>query len=137
MQVENVSRSEWILSGLGLFLVIDLLFFPWVDVSIGPFSVTSAGTGAPDGWLGVLGMLAALAFVVDLGLEKFASVEVPSIGGSRERTRMILAAVAAGCVALKFLLHLSHTGDLGFGCWLALVSAGALVFLTVRPQTLA
>ncbi len=52
-------RNELILGGVALLLVIDLLFLPWFDIGIGPFSVTSTATGAPDGWLGILAVLAA------------------------------------------------------------------------------
>src|SRR5689334_17018176 len=119
MKAQALTKIEWIVGGLAALLVIDLLAFPWVDVSFAGISLTSTGTGAPDGALGVIGMLCAVAFAADLGLQKFASIELPMIGGSRERTRTALAAAAAGCVWLKFLLHLSHTGDLGIGAWLA------------------
>jgi len=134
MKAQALTKIEWIVGGLAAFLVIDLLVFPWVDVSIGPIDFTSSGTGAPDGALGVIGMLAALAFAVDLGIQKFASMELPMLGGSRERTRLIFAAVATGCIWLKFLLHVSHTGDLGYGAWLALVASVGLVVLLVRPD---
>ena len=45
MNLEKVSRDDWIVGGLALLLVIALLFFPWISVSIGPFSATSAGSG--------------------------------------------------------------------------------------------
>jgi hypothetical protein len=37
MNVENVSRDDWIFGGVGLLLVIDLLFLPWFSISVGPF----------------------------------------------------------------------------------------------------
>ena len=56
MSVENVSREDWIIGGLALLLVIDLLFLPWFSV-LGRSRLTA--TDAPDGWLGVLAVLAA------------------------------------------------------------------------------
>lgn len=137
MPVSKVSREEWTLGGIGVFLIIDLLLLPWFDFgSIGPVSLTLTATDAPDGWLGVLAVLGAIAFVADLGLEKFANADVPAIGGSRERTRLLLAGFTAGCIGLKFLFHISHVGDLGFGGWLALIAGGALVALAARPGTI-
>ena len=61
MNLDNVRREDWILGGVALLLAIDLLFFPWFSISIFDFS----GTDAPDGWLGVLALLATLAVVAD------------------------------------------------------------------------
>ena len=40
MNLENVTRDDWIVGGLALLLAISLLFFPWfsISVSIGAFS---------------------------------------------------------------------------------------------------
>ena len=90
--LENVKRDDWMLVAVALLLVIDLLVLPWFDVSIGPISVTSTATGTPDGWLGVLAVLAACAWIADLGLERLASqTRVPAIAGSRTMTRLALA----------------------------------------------
>lgn len=128
MNMDNVSQDDYIIGGVALLLVIDLLFLPWF--SIGPFDFTA--TGAPDGWLGVLGMLAALALIVDLALERLSpQTQVPAIGGSRAMTRLVLAGAAAGFVALKFLFHI-HFSYFGIGFWVAVVLAVALVFMTLR-----
>jgi hypothetical protein len=58
-------------------------------------SVTSTGTGSPDGWLGILGVLASLALLADLALERFSSAaQLPTVGGNRATTRVALAVVA-------------------------------------------
>jgi hypothetical protein len=49
-------------------------------------------------------------------------------------TRVLIAAAAAALVAVKFLLSLGHFGELGFGCWSALVLAAALVTMTKRER---
>ncbi len=134
MTLENLRRDDLILGGVALLLMIDLLFLPWFDVGIGPISVTSTATGAPDGWLGVLGVLAALAVVADLGIERLSpQTRVPSIGGSRTMTRLALTAVAALFVALKFLFHV-HFSLFGFGFWGAVVLSAALVVVAVRAH---
>ena len=100
MNLDNVSRDDWIVGGLALLLAIDLLFFPWfhVSVSVGPVSVSadSSATGSPDGWLGVLAVLASLAILVDLAIERLSpQTSIPAISGSRTMTRFVLAVAAA------------------------------------------
>jgi hypothetical protein len=132
VKLDKVTREDWILGGVALVLVIDLLFFPWFSIGVGIYSVHLSGTGSPDGWLGVLAMLAALAVVVDLGLERLSpQTQLPSIRGSRAFTRFVLAAAAAALMALKFLLHI-HFGLFGWGFYVGVVLVAALIFLTSR-----
>ncbi len=135
MDWSKFSRDELILAGAALLLVLDLLFLPWFEVSIGfgslELSASSTGTGAPDGWLGVLGVLASLALIADLALERLSTAELPAIAGTRGATRLALAIVAAACVALKFLLNV-HFDLFGFGFWGAAVLAGVLVVFARR-----
>jgi hypothetical protein len=137
MEVSKFTREELILAGVALLLVIDLLLLPWFDISVGigsfQVSATSSATGAPDGWLGVLAGLVLIALVADLALERLANVEVPAIGGSRGQTRLVLAAVAAGFVGLKFLFHI-HFSMFGFGFWAGIVLAVALVVVAARAR---
>lgn len=134
MSVEKVSRDDWIVGGVGLLLVIDLLALPWYSISIGPFTATSAATGAPDGWLGVLAVLAVLAVIADLALERLSpQTTLPAIAGSRTMTRFVLACIAAGFVVLKFLFHI-HFSLFGFGFWAAVVLTAAFVYLATRAR---
>jgi hypothetical protein len=137
MDVSKFTREELILAGVALLLVVDLLLLPWFDISIGigsfRVSATSTATGAPDGWLGVLAVLVSLALVADLALERLGNIELPTIGGSRATTRLVLAAVAAGFVGLKFLLHI-HFSLFGLGFWAGVVLAGALVATAARAR---
>ena len=118
--------------------MIDLLFLPWFDVSVsfGSFhaSATSTATGAPDGWVGVLAVLSLLALIADLALERLGNVALPAINGNRADTRLVLAAVAAGFVVLKFLFHV-HFSLFGIGFWRAVVlAAGLVVHRRARPR---
>jgi hypothetical protein len=139
MDLNKFSRDELILAGAALLLAIDLLFLPWFSYSSsftvlghsvgGSYSLT--GTDAPDGWLGVIGVLAALALVADLAVERLGNAQLPSIGGSRGTTRLALAGLAVVCVALKFLFNI-HFSLFGFGFWAAAVLAIAMVVATLR-----
>jgi hypothetical protein len=118
-----------IVGGLAIFLVIDLLFLPWYSVLGFTFSATSA----PYSIWGVLALLVDIAFISDLALDRFGTAQLPAIGGSRARTR---AALAGGTLLFMVIKLLAHTGDLGFGAWLGLVAAIALVVLCVRETAL-
>jgi hypothetical protein len=138
MSLDNVSRDDTILGGLTLLLVIDLLLLPWFSVgggSIGGIPIPSidlTATDAPDGWLGILAVIAGLALLADLAAERFSpSTQLPMIGGSRASTRLVLAGATALFVALKFLFHI-HFGDFGFGFWLAVVLTAGIVFSVMR-----
>ena len=138
MNLDNVTRDDWIVGGLALLLAIALLFFPWFDisVSVGAFSAsaTFSATGTPDGWLGILALLAALAVVVDLAIERLSpQTQVPAIGGSRTSTRFILAAAAAGFVLLKFLFHI-HFSLFGWGFYVCVLLAAALVYVALQAR---
>jgi hypothetical protein len=138
MDLSKFTRDELILGGIALLLAIDLLFLPWFEVSVGLGSLTlsasSTATGAPDGWLGVIGVLACLALVADLAFERLSSAELPVVGGTRAATRLVLAITAATAVAVKFLLNV-HFDLFGFGFWAAVVLAVALVVLARRLGT--
>jgi hypothetical protein len=135
VNVENVRREDWILGGLAVVLVIILVAFPWFSLGFGPIDINLTGTDGPDGWLGVLAVIALLALIADLALERFSpQTHVPEIGGSRAMTRFVLAAAAAGFMALKFLFHLGHVGDLGWGFWVGAIVAGGLVFFAMQER---
>jgi hypothetical protein len=139
MDLEKVSRDDWTLGGVALLLVIDLLFLPWFSIgggSVGGISIPSfdfTATDAPDGWLGILAVLATVAVIADLAIERLSpQTQLPAIQNSRTNTRFVLAAAAAVFLVLKFLFHLSNFSDLGFGFWVAVVITGALVFFTMQ-----
>lgn len=138
MNLENLRREDWIVGGVALVLVFDLLVFAWFSlptasltirgqtVAFGGGSLTATDT--PDGWLGVFAVVALLALVADMVLERFSpQTHVPMIGESRAMNRYVLAIGAAACLGLKFLLHIGAFSNLGFGFWLGAVLAGVLV----------
>ncbi len=143
MNVENVRRDDWVVGGLALLLVLDLLILAWFSfggtVTVGSTSISFGGsltaTDAPDGWLGVLAVISAVLILVDLGFEYIApQTALPAIGGSRRGTRFVLALATALFMALKFLFHLGHFSNLGIGFWLGLVLVIALVFFAMQAR---
>lgn len=132
MRLDALSRNDWIVGGLALLLAIDLLFLPWFSFSFGPISVTTTATGSLDGWTAILAMLASVALLADLLIERLSpQTTLPNLGGSRTATRFRLAVIAAAFVALKFILHI-HFSYFAFGFYAAVVIAAALVYATMR-----
>ena len=127
MNLDTFSRDDWILSGVALLLVIDLLFLPWFSVSDGPFTATTTATGSLDGWSAVLAVILSIALIADVAVERLSpGTTVPNLGGSRTATRFVLACAAVAFVALKFLLHI-HFNYFGFGFYAAVVLCVALI----------
>lgn len=134
MNLANIKRDDWLLAGIALLLIIDLLALPWFDVGFGPVSVTSTATGAPDGWAGVLAVIAAVALLGDLAVERLSpQTHLPAMRGSRATTRLGLVALTALFVLLKFVLHI-HFSLFGFGFWAAVVLTVALLYVAVRAH---
>ena len=134
MDLTKVRRDDWILAGVALVLAIDLLVFPWFDISVGPFSATFAATGTPDGFIGILALLCTIALIADLAIERFSpQTHLPAIGGSRETTRFALAVATAALMALKFVLHI-HFSLFSWGFYLGVLLVAALVFLCLQAR---
>jgi hypothetical protein len=139
MSSDQVSQDELIVGGLAALLIFDLLFLTWSSITVGShaqsISLSSTATGSPDGWLGVLGLLAAIALLVDVILTNISpSTQLPALKGSRAATQAALALTATGLLAFKFLLHLGSAG--GFGFWVAVLLCGGLVYVTHRVKQL-
>jgi hypothetical protein len=130
----DLTRDDRILAGVALLLIITLLFLPWFHISILGISASLTATDDPDGWLGVLAVLGAIALIVDLGIERLSpGTTVPNIGGSRPQTRFVLACVTALFVALKFLFQI-HFDLFGFGFYVAVVLTAALVWVALQAR---
>lgn len=141
LHLERLSREDWLLGTVAVLLIFDLLVLPWFSfgatISVGSATVSIGGslTGvdAPDAWLGVLALLSCAFLVADLGFERLSpETQIPSIASDRRTTRYVLACVAAGLIALKFLFHIGRFGELALGFWLAVLLVAALVGLTRR-----
>lgn len=131
------------MAGVAVVLIFDLLLLPWFSfgatISVDSASVSIGGSltavDAPDAWLGVLALLSCAFLVADLGFERLSpQTRLPSIASDRKTTRFALACVAAGLIALKFILHIGRFGELALGFWLAVLLVGGLVALTRRSR---
>ncbi len=133
MNLQNVTREDQIVGGLALLLAIFLLILPWFDLSVGPFSASFSATSAPDGWLGILAFIAALAIVADLAIERFSpQTQIPALN-TRANTRFILAVAAAAFVVLKFLFHI-HFSLFSWGFYVDVIVTAALVYFAMQVR---
>jgi hypothetical protein len=130
MDLKKLSLGERIIGAAGLFLLIDLLFLPWHRISIGipgiaRITENRSGIQSPNGFLGLLALLVVAALVARLVISGFTKIELPEIPVSWGRADLLGAAGAAVLLLLKLVLE---TDFLGFGAWLAILGAGALVY---------
>ena len=145
VNLDEVRRDDWVVGGVAVVLAFDLLVLPWfslplASLTIGGTTVAFGGgsltaTGTPDGWLGIFAVLALIALVVELALERLSpETHVPVLGSNRATTRYVLALAASACLAFKFILHLGQFGNLGIGFWFGAVLAGGLVYVTSQAR---
>jgi hypothetical protein len=136
VDLSKFSRDDLIVGGLALLLAIILLFFPWfhISASFGGITVSadSTATGDPDGWLGILSVLVLLGLLVNLVVDRLEVTDLP--GGDQATIRWYLAAGAIFLLVLKFLFHINHFSDLGWGFWFALVVSGALLYFAYQAS---
>lgn len=125
VDLAQLSREDMIVGALSAFLIIDLLFLPWHDYIV----LTTSATSAPSAAWGVLALLADIALLSDLALDRFGTSQLPAIRGSQAATRAALAATTLFFMAIKFL---ADTTNLGAGCWLGLIAVVALFVFCAR-----
>ena len=124
-------------------LIFDLLVLPWFSfgatINVGSATISIGGSlsgaDAPDAWLGVLAVIASAFLIADVALERLSpETTVPTLAADRPTTRFLLATIAAGLIALKFVFHIGRFGELALGFWLAVLLVAALVALTRRAR---
>jgi hypothetical protein len=130
MDLKKLPLAERIMSLAALLLALDLFILPWhrISIGLGAFgSVTASRSGveSPDGFIGILAALLALAIVARIVLTEFTSVELPTLPLPWPRADLIAGAALAALVVLKLL---ADTSFLSIGAWLAVPLAGAVAY---------
>jgi hypothetical protein len=143
LRLERITRDDWVIIALAAFLIFDLLVLPWFSfgatINVGSATISIGGSlsgvDAPDAWLGVLALLSCAFLLGDLASERLSpETRLPAIAADRATTRVVLACVAAGLMAVKFLLHIGRFGELALGFWVAVLLVGALIAMTRRAR---
>ena len=129
MDLKRLSPGERYLSLAGILLLLDLLLLPWhrISIGVGPFGVTASRSGieSPNGFLGLLAALVAVAVVARILLSEFTSVALPDLPVSWQQADLIAGAAAAALVVLKLIAETSY---LSIGAWLAVPLAGVMAY---------
>jgi hypothetical protein len=127
MDLSRLSRGDRIVVIAGALVVIDLLFLPWISISVPVIGtvVSYTGISAPNGFLGFLAALAAAAMVAQILVSKFTTAKLPDLPVPWPRAHMLGGIVVLALLLLKLLLH---TNLLGFGAYLGILFAAGLAF---------
>src|SRR6266511_182279 len=98
MDLKKLSVGERYMSVAGVLLLLDVLVLPWhrIDIGIGAFGITASRTGvqSPNGFLGLLIALVAVAVVARVALSEFTSVALPTLPVTWEQADLIAGAAA-------------------------------------------
>lgn len=124
MDLNKLSNAEKIIAGSGLALLV-FSFFPW-------FGFGDVGTH--NGWdngFSLLGILAGIAMVAQVGISRFTSVQLPNVGVGWGKVHLGLGIAAAALVLLQVLFGVRVLGislDREFGAFLGLLAAAGLAY---------
>lgn len=125
MDFSKLTKGDKVVLGAGLLLIIDLLFFPWHHISLGPFSVNRTGVQSPNSGYGVLALLLAIVMVAQVAVARFTSAKMPELPVPWAQVHLIAGVVTFALLLLKLVVE---TSSLGFGAFLGLLAAAALAF---------
>jgi hypothetical protein len=117
---------DWILGGCALVLIIDLLFFPWHKVDLGPFGDYSrSGVESPNAFWGWLALLVSIAILAVVIIRRLTTVQLPELPISWSDA-LFYAAIAA--LVLLFIKLIAETDSLGFGSYFGILLAAGMVY---------
>lgn len=129
----GLERDDWIVGGLALLLLIDVLLFPWWHrmpaASGATVSESRPAIQAPYAWPAIVAALALAWLLFDLVWQRsLPDKKIPTLRDGRT-TRFVCAAVALVFLLVKVLLQGSH---LGWGFILGAIVAVLLVFTALQ-----
>lgn len=139
---EDVTRDDWIIGGLALLLLIDLLVFPWRSITpaqgeLGANQPTVhesfAAIKSPVRGMAILAAITLVVLMADLVVQHGVHRRLPAIAGSRRTTRLVLAVLVAIFMALQFVLYL-HFSQFGWGFYLGVILVILLVLACARAS---
>lgn len=125
MDLNKLTLGDKILGGAGILLFLDLLLFPWHSVDLGIQTINLQATESPNGFWGVLALLLTIVVVAAIILRRLTSVKLPELPISWNQA-LFYGAIAV--LVLLFIKLISETSELGFGAWLGLLLAAAMVY---------
>ena len=120
MDVSRVTTGDRIVLGAGVLLVIDLVLLPWHQV----FSFSTSAIDAPGGWWGTLAVLLTLGVIGLTLVRRLTTVVLPTLPRPIGEASLALTGGVAALLVIKLLLDPDY---LGFGSYLGLALAAAMV----------
>jgi hypothetical protein len=129
VNLDKLSQGDRIVAGAGILLFLDLLIFPWHHVSagFGAFHVTVNRTAleSPNGGLGVLAWLVTILVVVVVVVRKLTTARLPDLPIPWRQATFYGTIAVAALVVIKLI---AKTEALGWGCYVAVLLAAAMVY---------
>jgi hypothetical protein len=128
MDISKLTTGERVIAASGLLFLI-AMFLPWWGLDFGEF-----GSASNNGWdyflTGWLPLLIIIVMIVQIGLEKFSTTDVPTLPLPWSQVHLIAGAVVAVLVLLRVVIGADEgagglTVDLDrmWGLWVALLAA--------------
>ena len=126
MDFSKLTLGDRIVLGAGVLLAVDLLFFPWHNISVGGIlDVSRTGVQSPNAFYGVLALLLVVVMVAQVVVSKLTAAKLPEIPLPWSRVHLIAGIAVLALLLLKLLVE---TNFLGFGAFLGMILAAALAF---------
>jgi hypothetical protein len=125
VDLNKLTLGDKILGGAGILLILDLLLFPWHSVDLGIVTINRQATESPNAFWGILALLLAIAIVAAIVVRRLTSVDLPDLPVAWSLA-LFYAAIAT--LVILFIKLISETSELGFGAWLGLLLAAAMVY---------
>lgn len=129
MDFSRLTLGDKILGGTAIALVITLVFLPWHSVSYSgygvSYSATSSAIERPNGMLGLLALLVLFAIIGVTIVRKLTDTELPE---TPKPLGELTFYAAVGVLVILLLKVIVKTDILGFGCYLAILLAGGMVY---------
>ena len=126
MDFSRLTMGDRIVLGAGVLLILDLLFFPWHNISVaGILDVNRTGVQSPNAFYGVLALLLVVVMVAQVVVSKLTAAKLPEIPLPWSRVHLIAGIAVLALLLLKLLVE---TSFLGVGAFLGVILAAALAF---------
>jgi hypothetical protein len=125
VDLNKLTLGDKILGGAGILLVLDLLLFPWHSVDLGIVTINRQATESPNAFWGILALLLAIAIVAAVVVRRLTTATLPELPIAWS---MALFYAAIATLVILFIKLVSETSSLGFGAWLGLLLAAAMVY---------
>jgi hypothetical protein len=133
--LNQFSRGEQITGAAGILLLIGIFAFPWYHVGFAgvSFGGTTYGGGSYDGnvlqgpgsFFGYLAMFVLIALLAEIVVSRFTTAKLPDLPISWATAEVSGAVAVLALLVIKILFHI---GNFGWGFYVNMVLAIALVY---------